>query len=53
MNKDSLLTQGVTLKKMGNEGRLVVHTKSSICKQWVMKKGRLIVHTRSYNEYNG
>ncbi|KAH9610535.1 hypothetical protein KSS87_002632 [Heliosperma pusillum] len=29
--------------------RLIFHTRSYKCKQWVMKQGRLIVHTRSYN----
>ncbi|KAH9612551.1 hypothetical protein KSS87_014343 [Heliosperma pusillum] len=38
---------------MGNEGRLIGHTRIYECKQWVMKEGRLIVHIRSYNENNG
>ncbi|KAH9612155.1 hypothetical protein KSS87_013199 [Heliosperma pusillum] len=33
--------------------RLIVHTTSYKCKQWVIKQGRLIVHTMSYNENNG
>ncbi|KAH9609265.1 hypothetical protein KSS87_012532 [Heliosperma pusillum] len=35
------------------QGRLIVHTMSYECKQWVMKQGRLIVHTTFYNENNG
>ncbi|KAH9613542.1 hypothetical protein KSS87_002062 [Heliosperma pusillum] len=50
------------------EGRLIVHTMSYKCKQWVMKEDphkdlqckqwvikeeRLIVHTMSYNANNG
>ncbi|KAH9620269.1 hypothetical protein KSS87_011711 [Heliosperma pusillum] len=34
------------------QGRLIVHTRSYKCKQWVMKQGRLIVHIRSYNANN-
>ncbi|KAH9602983.1 hypothetical protein KSS87_001889 [Heliosperma pusillum] len=53
------------MQTMGNEGRLIIHTSSYKCKQWVMKEdrlftqrvtmqtmgndGRLIVHKRSYN----
>ncbi|KAH9616945.1 hypothetical protein KSS87_004353, partial [Heliosperma pusillum] len=52
-NEDSLFTQGVKIKTMGNKGRLNVHTRSYIAKKWVMKERRLIVHTRSYNANNG
>ncbi|KAH9607646.1 hypothetical protein KSS87_013383 [Heliosperma pusillum] len=35
------------------QGRLIVHTRSYKCKQWVMKQRSLIVHTRSYNATMG
>ncbi|KAH9623326.1 hypothetical protein KSS87_021920 [Heliosperma pusillum] len=42
MKEDLLFTQGVTMQKMGNEGRLIVHTRSYTkelpLKQWVMKE---------------
>ncbi|KAH9609483.1 hypothetical protein KSS87_005280 [Heliosperma pusillum] len=51
MKEDSMFTQGVTMKTMGNEGRHIVHTRVTM--QTIGNEGSLIIHTRSYNANNG